>query len=281
MATVPTDSQQNADRSVLHGSDGAPGHPGLLIVNADDWGRNPETTDRIAGCVGRGVVSSVSAMVFMEDSQRASALALDRGIEAGLHLNFTTPFSEVGCPPSLVAHQAALARCLRRHRLAPVVFHPALRRSFAYVTAAQVDEFRRLYGREPDRFDGHHHMHLCTNVLAQGLLPRGTVVRRSFSFQSGEKSGLNRWYRRLVDGVLVRRHRIVDRFFSLAPLAPPDRLERIFSSARRFVVEVEVHPVEAPEYRFLTSEMSERARDLRILPPSAVPWATRARVRGE
>ncbi len=281
MATTPTDAQKDANRVVRCGPDAASDHAGLLIVNADDWGRTPETTDRIAECARRGVVSSVSAMVFMGDSKRASVLARDRAIEAGLHVNFTTPFSGAGCPASLVERQQELARCLRRHRFAPVVFHPSLRRSFAHVMAAQVDEFCRLYGREPDRFDGHHHMHLCTNVLAQGLLPRGTVVRRSFSFQTGEKNRLNRWYRRLVDGVLARRHRIVDGFFSLAPVAPTDRLERIFSLARRFVVEMEVHPVEGPEYRFLTSEMSERTRDLRILPPSAVPWAARARMRGE
>lgn len=275
MTTTPTDSREDVDPAVSS-------RAGLLIVNADDWGRTPETTDRIQECVRRGAVSSVSAMVFMDDSERASAMAVDGGLEAGLHLNFTTPWSGSGCPAPLVAHQQALARCLRRHRFAPVLFHPGLVRSFEYVVAAQVDEFRRLYGKDPDRFDGHHHMHLCTNVLAQGLLPRDAVVRRNFSFQAGEKSPANRLYRWLVDRVLARRHRVVDRFFSLAPLVPAARLQRIFALARRWVVEVEVHPVEALEYRFLTSgEMSVRAPDLRILPPSAVPWATRARPSGE
>ena len=35
----------------------------------------------------------VSAMVFMEDSERAASIARADAIDAGLHLNFTTAFS--------------------------------------------------------------------------------------------------------------------------------------------------------------------------------------------
>jgi len=211
-------------------------------------------------------------MVFMEDSERAAAIARERGIEAGLHLNLTTSFSAPGCPTQLVERQQELARYLLRHRLAQVVFHPGLTRSFEYVVATQLDEFRRLYGADPDRLDGHHHMHLCANVLLGGLLPPGTLVRRNFSFQAGEKSLWNRLYRRFVDGMLARRHRLVDFFFSLAPLEPPVRLQRIFSLAREFVVEVETHPVQPEEYRLLTGgEIFRLAGDVRIAPPSAVP----------
>jgi hypothetical protein len=190
-------------------------------------------------------------MVFMEDSERAAAMARERGIDAGLHLNLTTPLTAPGCPTGLAERQQELARYLTRHRLAQVVFHPGLIRSFEYVVAAQLDEFRRLYGAEPERLDGHHHMHLSANVLWQGLLPSGTFVRRNFSFQPGEKSLWNRLYRQFVDGMLSRRHRLTDFFFSLTPLEPPGRLERIISLARQFIVELETHPVRPEEYRFL------------------------------
>ena len=81
--------------------------PGFLIVNADDWGRDAETTDRIFECVVPGAVSSVSAMVFMQDSERAAGIAREHGIEAGLHLNFTTPFSAPGTPAPLAGTAAA------------------------------------------------------------------------------------------------------------------------------------------------------------------------------
>src|SRR6267143_2336347 len=254
----------------------APSHfqtvTGALIINADDWGRDRDTTDRILECSLRGTVSSTSAMVFMEDSERAAAVGRERGIDGGLHLNLTTPFSGRGIPTRLIEHQQRLSEYLRRHRLAQVVFHPGLTGSFEYVVAAQLEEFRQLYGVWPERIDGHHHMHLCANVVLQNLLPSGTVVRRNFTFQPGEKGLCNRMYRRLVDGLLHRRHRLPDFLFVLLPLDPPDRLQRVFSLARQSVVEVETHPVNPEEYRFLTGgEIFQRAGDIPIATCFAMP----------
>ena len=246
---------------------------GRLIVNADDWGRDRNTTDRTLDCVRHGSVSSVSAMVFMEDSERAATLSREHTIEAGLHLNLTTPFSTGRCPARLIEYQQQIARHLLRHRLAQVVFHPKLIRAFDYVVKTQLSEFSRLYGVPAARIDGHHHMHLCANMLLQGLLPLNTIVRRSFSFEVGEKSVWNRYYRRLVDRMLARRHRITDYFFSLPPLQPEDRLRRIFSLSREYVIEVETHPVNTDEYQFLTAgELSRLAGDTRTDSPSVVSW---------
>jgi len=231
---------------------------GALIINADDWGRDRETTDRTFECAIRGTVSSVSAMVFMEDSERAATMAQGSRIEAGLHLNFTTRFSAPHAPSRLVERQQEIAAYLRRRRLNQVLFHPGLTRSFEYVVSAQLEEFRRLYGAGPERLDGHHHMHLCANVLFARLMPGGTIVRRNFSFLPGEKSWVNRVYRQAVDRRLARRHRLVDFLFSLPPFEPPSRLERILSVARRHVVEVETHPVNGEEYRFLIGDQVVR-----------------------
>ena len=244
---------------------------GVLIVNADDWGRDPRTTDMILDCTAKRTVSAVSAMVFMNDSERASSIARERDIDSGLHLNFTTPFTGTGCPLALVARQQTLAAYLRRHRLSQVVFHPGLSRSFEYVMRAQLDEFRRLYGAHPHRLDGHHHMHLCANVLFGGLLPRGTLVRRNFSFEPGERSQANRLYRRLIDSVLKRHHQTVDLFFSLPPFEPVERLQRIFSLARQFVIELETHPANPDEHRFLTgAEIWRWLGDVSIARPQLI-----------
>lgn len=242
-------------------------HSGVLIVNADDWGRNRETSEQTLECVLRGAVSSVSAMVFMEDSERAASTAQEHGVDAGLHLNFTTPFSAPDCPARLAERQRELAACLLRNRFARVVFHPWLGRSFEYVAAAQLEEFCRLYGAEPTRLDGHHHMHLCSNVLFKGLLPPGTLVRRHFSYESGEKIVRNCLFRKFTDVLLARRHRLVDFFFSLPPLEPPSRLQQIFALARQFAVEVETHPLNPEEYRFLAGgEVFRWAGDCPISP---------------
>jgi len=225
---------------------------GVLIINADDWGIDSETTDRIFECVRLGSVSSASAMVFMADSQRAADLAREYGVDVGLHLNVTAPFTSPRIPAELMQHQQVLMRFLRGSRFAKTLFHPALHGSFKYVVAAQLEEFRRLLGVEPKHIDGHHHMHLCANILFGGLLPAGTATRRNFSFQAGEKSITNRLFRKLIDDKLVKKHRVSDYFFSLAPLKPTDRLQRIVSLAKQSVVEVETHPANPEEYRFLT-----------------------------
>lgn len=227
---------------------------GMLVVNADDWGRDQETTDATLACLRRGTVSAVSAMVFMEDSERAAAMALEGGIDAGLHLNLTTAFSGRNVPSKLAEQQQRISAHLRRHRLAPIVFHPGLMRCFEYVVESQLEEFRRLYGSAPDRIDGHHHMHLCTNVLFAGLLPAGTTVRRNFSFRRGEKSAANRLYRKGIDSLLAMRHPTLDFLFCLPPVEPRSRLQAILELAETHTVELETHPVIPEEFRFLMSE---------------------------
>lgn len=224
---------------------------GRLVINADDWGLDRETTDRTFDCVRRGTVSAVSAMVFMEDSERAARISQDCGLDTGLHVNLTASFTSGQCSTELVEHQRKLVAYLRRHPLARVVFHPGLANSFEYAVKAQLEEFQKLFDGAPERLDGHHHMHLCANVQRANLLPAGTLVRRNFSFQSGEKSLINRLYRKRLDQRLVRRYRLMDYLFSLPPLEP-ERLQRIFRLARDYAVEVETHPVNPVEYSFLT-----------------------------
>jgi hypothetical protein len=248
-------------------ADFSPSASGRLIVNADDWGRDQATTDRTFECTELRTVSSVSAMVFMADSERAAEIARRSGIDAGLHLNFTEGFSASNVPAPLLEHQDKLRRRLGWHPLARILYYPGLARSFEYVVSAQIDEYHRLYGTDPQRIDGHHHLHLCTNVVLDGLLPADTVVRRNFSFLPGEKSLGNRLYRRAVDRRLAGRHRLVDYLYNLSPLEPADRLQRIFSLARNSVVELETHPINPEEHRFLTSgEMLGRLGDLTISP---------------
>jgi len=232
--------------------EGPPPHTGVLIINADDWGLDADTTDRIAECAALGTVSSASAMVLMEDSERAADLARERAFEVGLHLNLTSPFTAHSVSPKVEEHHQRVRSFLRRSRLSQAIYHPGLANSFQYVVSVQLDEFSRLFGKPPRRVDGHHHMHLCANVLFAGLLPEGTIARRNFSFLRGEKSGINRLYRRAMDHVLAKRHRLTDYFFSLPPLEPASRLERIFALARNSSVEVETHPVNPEEYKFLT-----------------------------
>ncbi len=239
---------------------------GALIINADDWGRNRETTDRVLECATRRVISSASGMVFMEDSERAASLAREAGIDIGLHLNLSEAFSARTVSAELQEHHERVARFLRSHRFFQTVFHPQLARSFEYVVKAQLEEFNKVYGESPKRIDGHHHMHLSENVVAGRLLPSGTLVRRNFSFGPGEKSWINRRYRRFVDRRLQQRHRLVDFLFSIQPIEI-ERLKRIFACAQQALVELETHPVNPDEFEMLTSsKMTVLLGDVSIAP---------------
>src|ERR1051325_5614748 len=129
--------------SPLHSSAGSKSSPrsGALIINADDWGRDRDNTDRIRECAAFGTVSSASAMVFMEDSERAAELAREKNFDTGLHLNLTMAFNASNCPSKVLEHQRKVRTHLLRHRYAKILFHPGLIRSFEYVVAAQLDEY--------------------------------------------------------------------------------------------------------------------------------------------
>lgn len=228
-------------------------HSGCMIVNADDWGLDINTTRMIHDCLRGGSVTAVSAMVYMADSERAAELAREDAIDAGLHLNLTADFTGAGVAAAVRDRQRLVAAYLRRHKFAAILFNPRLSSAFEYVVSAQIAEFERLYGMQPLRLDGHHHMHLCANVLGQRLLPRGTIARRNFTFARYEKHIANRAYRRAIDAILARRHRLVDCLFNLAPLNINGRLARIAATASHRVVELETHPALHDEYQFLQS----------------------------
>jgi predicted glycoside hydrolase/deacetylase ChbG (UPF0249 family) len=231
----------------------------MLIVNADDLGRLPATTDSILACYAKRRITSTSAMVFMQDSERAAGLALASGIDLGLHINFSERFTGDSVPKPLREGHDRICRFLTANKYALLVYHPFLRRQFRFVFEAQYAEFKRLYGREPSHLDGHQHMHLASNMLFDHLLPEGTKVRRSFSFRPGEKSRVNRLYRAAVDRRLARRHRLTDYFFALAQHPGLDRLRRVIQLAKEANVELMTHPQVQKEYDFLMSDEYGRA----------------------
>src|SRR5262249_24534683 len=142
-------------------------------------------------------------------------LALEHSLDAGLHLNFTTRFNRNIKSSKLLECQQRITEFLQTNKYCFILYNPALKEDFHYVFNSQYEEYFRLYQKKPTHIDGHHHMHLCTNVLLQRLIPRGSKVRRNFSLTLGEKSRVNRLYRSLVDGWLQQRYRCTDFFFSI------------------------------------------------------------------
>jgi predicted glycoside hydrolase/deacetylase ChbG (UPF0249 family) len=237
----------------------------MLIINADDWGRNTTATDNSIVCFKNGRITSVSAMVFMEDSERAAVLALEQGLDAGLHLNFTTKFNQHITSSKLLECQQRITAFLQKNKYHFLLYNPALKGDFHYVFSAQYEEYIRLYHQKPTHIDGHHHMHLCTNILVDKLIPKNSKVRRNFSFTLEEKSVVNRLYRSLVDRWLQRRYQCTDFFFSLEPMHKSDRLRGIVELSLAHNVELMVHPEKQDEYSYLLStEYMENIRNKKI-----------------
>ncbi len=226
----------------------------MLVINADDWGRSRSETDKMLACHAKGAITSVSAMVFMEDSERAAEIAKREGVDSGLHINFTEVFTANHTPDWLRESQQRLSRFLKRNKYAVLFYHPFLRKDFRRVFEAQQQEFLRLYGAAPSHMDGHQHMHLCSNMLIDRIIPAGTKVRRSFSSLEGERSAFNRAYRKLVDRTLSRAYRMTDYFFDIGQCLEGERLKRVLEIAKQRKVELMTHPYREREYAFLLSE---------------------------
>ena len=225
----------------------------MLIINADDWGRSVGETDAALRCYKDGRITSVSAMVFMDDSRRAADLAKENGIDVGLHLNLTESFTASTCPPPLQRSHERIARFLRSAKYSQLLYNPFLRKEISCSYDAQAAEFERLYGKRPSHIDGHHHMHLCGNMLWSSAIPAGTKMRRNFSFWPGEKSWLNRVYRTLIDHRLARKYRLPDYFFCLSQSIRENKLGRVEALARSSKVELMTHPIVPMESEFLMS----------------------------
>jgi chitin disaccharide deacetylase len=223
----------------------------VLTINADDWGGWKTATDAAKECCSLGRINSVSAMVFMEDSLRAAELSRGMGVSVGLHVNFTGTFDGPNCPAELLRHQNRVRRFLKSSKYAVLIFNPFRCRSFRLLFSAQYEEFLRLYGKPPTHFDGHQHMHLCSNMLLQRLMPPGYRVRRSFSFSAGDKSLANRKYRQWVDSRLAQDYRLTDYFFALSQNLQSQKFQKIKELSERADVEVMTHPEKKEEYEFL------------------------------
>ncbi len=226
----------------------------MLIITADDCGKNTSTTDNSLFCFKDGRMTSVSAMVFMRDSERAAEFVLQSGVESGLHLNFSLPFDGVVRSGKLLDSQLRLAAFLEKSRFAPMLYNPFLNKDFEYVYTAQYEEYIRLYGMAPAHINGHRHKHLCWNVLMSGLIPRGSRVRRTFTFRWDEKNAFNLMYRRLLDRIIAAKYVCTDSFFSLMPMDRVDRLRRIIDLSKQSVVELMVHPERKEEFKYLMSD---------------------------
>jgi predicted glycoside hydrolase/deacetylase ChbG (UPF0249 family) len=225
----------------------------MLIITADDYGKNKFITDRILTCSNKKRITSASVMVFMEDSKRAAEIANFNNLEFGLHINLTTPFTSSDNNIKLLEHQKKIISFFSLFKLAPFIYNPFIENSLEYLIKKQQDEFIYLYKGEPYFYNGHHHIHLCANILIKKLLNSNIPIRLSFCFFYGEKSAINRLLRSWLNSYLKKKYITTDYFFSLSPISNQIRISKIINMAKRHNVEIMVHPEKDDVFNFLIS----------------------------
>ena len=101
----------------------------------------------------------------MADSERAAGLAIDENLEIGLHVNLVLPYDDLRVSESMRDAQKSAARFFRMGPLTQVVYNPFIAKAVAAGFHSQLEEYRRLFRREPAHFNGHQHFHLSQNMI--------------------------------------------------------------------------------------------------------------------
>ncbi len=105
----------------------------MPYVNADDFGCTTEIIDKILNCYQKGRIHSDSAMIFMKDSERASALAREKSFSVGLHINFTIEFTGEMVKANLRNQHEIIAAYLTNRKFNQILYNPMLGKAFGYV----------------------------------------------------------------------------------------------------------------------------------------------------
>jgi predicted glycoside hydrolase/deacetylase ChbG (UPF0249 family) len=227
---------------------------GLLIVNADDWGGTAAATDRIAECFAAGAITSASAMMWMDDADRAASLDSRQRPPLGLHLNVVQPFDGPDVPPAVRDRQARVCDALTRSsRFRRAGFDPRLLAIVRRCVGDQLQRFAELYGRRPTHIDGHEHGHLQPTVLA--VLPRDLPIRAPKDVRppGALPVRLAREARRRLLRARFRTPRAMYAIENVHPRLGGTGWEAVVERARREPVEVMVHPEHDGERELLLS----------------------------
>jgi len=227
----------------------------MLIVNADDFGASPNASDPVVELFARGVVSSASAMVRMQDTARAAPLAREHGIPTGLHLNLTLPFNGPAVPAPTRERQRRLTETFGRESWLGARHEKPDAQLLADVIEDQLECFREAFG-EPTHLDGHHHIHVHPAVLDQ--LPDELPIRPILSTPSqadAKPSTRQRDLRRRFGGP-----ELCFAFEHVHPSLGGDGLE-VLDHALARSLEIMVHPQQERERSALCSSQWRAALD--------------------
>ncbi|MDR3555864.1 MAG: ChbG/HpnK family deacetylase [Syntrophobacteraceae bacterium] len=230
----------------------------MLIINADDWGVNRTCTNRILDCYRNDRITSTTAMLFMNDSLRASEVAREHGLPVGLHLNFTREFDNTRGGAVLNDHQKRLVTYFSKSKYIRTIYNPVIRNSILYSFMSQYDEFIKIFMKTPTHVDGHHHIHLCMNIICDNIIPDNMKIRPRLCGSGGEKNICAILYGKLIDYIIHHRYRVIGSVYKLDVSRSDSKLSEIVNRAVIQNVELITHPARLEEYEYLKTESYAR-----------------------
>lgn len=228
--------------------------PGLLIVNADDWGASTEATDATLAAFEAGAITSATAMMHMGDTGRAAQIGRERELALGLHLNLTQAFEDPGTPAGVAEVQARVVNAFATRRNRRFRIDPGTLWTIWRTLNDQLEAFRDLYGHEPTHLDGHNHAHL--NPMALSVIPMGMKVRTAHTSTVPTRPATEA-LRALRHGFIARWFGTTAAFYSIRRIHPAlggHGLDEVLERARAEPVEIMTHPAWEDELEILLSD---------------------------
>ncbi|MBI4115846.1 MAG: ChbG/HpnK family deacetylase [Candidatus Omnitrophica bacterium] len=127
-----------------------------LIVNADDLNLTRGVTRSILQAHDEGIVTSTTALVNLPlEIETIRKVKKRNNLGVGIHLNVTlgSPVSRSARVPSLIKEEGKFKRPADYLKKMPQL------REVVHEYEAQIELFQKHFGRKPDHFDTHHHLH--------------------------------------------------------------------------------------------------------------------------
>jgi len=127
-----------------------------LIVNADDCNLTDGVTGAILDCHDHGILSSTTWMANLPAKPaHVRKVSARKKLGVGIHLNLTlgVPVSESTVIPSLLSEEGRFRRV--HLQLSNLPSAADVRMEYK----AQIERFRKIFGRLPTHLDTHHQVH--------------------------------------------------------------------------------------------------------------------------
>ena len=219
-----------------------------IIINADDYGISPETSQTIIKFMGKGYCDTTSVMINMPGAENAAALAKEAGTESltGLHINLTQgpPLTNGIAHSSIFAGSGAFG-CYKQHKVQRFFLDKKTQNAVRDELRAQMECYLAL-GYTAMHIDSHQGIHMDRSIFPL-LLPLCEEygfkkIRRSPNIKMGGsawKNGLKRAARQPYDAAVTKsKLTTTDLFGSLRDF--PRNESTLPSGA---ALELMVHPV--------------------------------------